>query len=65
MSVAKHAFAGKRKMLSNSLSGGLGIAVTDARKMLESAGIDPKRRAETLTLEEWLALAGKKSEGHF
>ncbi len=51
--VVKAGFSQKRKQLRNALSGGLQMeneAVDDA---LARAGIDPKRRAETLTLEEW------------
>ena len=33
-------------------------SVGQARRQLESAGIDPQRRAETLSHEEWLRLAG-------
>jgi 16S rRNA (adenine1518-N6/adenine1519-N6)-dimethyltransferase len=51
--LCKAGFSQKRKTLRNSLSGGLGIAAADTEKMLALAGIDPKRRAETLSLEEW------------
>ncbi len=42
------AFGQRRKMLRSSLKG----YVADAAAWLESAGIDPARRAETLSLEE-------------
>lgn len=48
-SLARKAFAGKRKKLGNTLR--------DCRDALEKIGIDPDRRPETLTLEEWLRLA--------
>ncbi len=51
--LIKAGFSQKRKTLRNSLSGGLGIAPTEAEKMLAAAGLDPMRRAETLSLEEW------------
>jgi 16S rRNA (adenine1518-N6/adenine1519-N6)-dimethyltransferase len=51
--LIKAGFSQKRKMLRNSLSGGLGISPTEAEKMLAAAGINPMRRAETLSLEEW------------
>ena len=51
--LMKAGFSQKRKTLRNSLSGGLGIAPAGAEKMLAAAGIDPMRRAETLSLEEW------------
>jgi len=51
--LIKAGFSQKRKTLRNSLSGGLGIAPAEAEKMLAVAGLDPMRRAETLSLEEW------------
>jgi 16S rRNA (adenine1518-N6/adenine1519-N6)-dimethyltransferase len=55
--VARAGFSQKRKQLKNALGGGLGISATAAGALLTSAGIDPTRRAETLTLAEWAALA--------
>jgi len=54
--VVRAGFGQKRKQLKNSLGGGLGIKAKVAGEMLEQAGIDPTRRAETLSLEEWAAL---------
>jgi len=54
--VVRAGFGQKRKQLKNSLSSGLGIKSEVAGNLLENAGIDPRRRAETLTLEEWAAL---------
>ncbi len=51
--LIKAGFSQKRKTLRNSLSGGLGIAPSEAEKMLAAAGLDPMRRAENLSLEEW------------
>ena len=58
--VAKAGFSQPRKQLRNSLAAGLRIAPAAAEAWLTAAGIDPQRRAETLTLAEWgaLALAG-------
>lgn len=55
--VVRAGFSQKRKQLKNSLGSGLSINSTRATEILESAGIDVKRRAETLTLEEWAALS--------
>lgn len=55
--VVKAGFSMKRKQLKNALSGGLQLKTRDAVALLEQAGIDPTRRAETLTLEEWAALS--------
>ena len=51
--VAKAGFSMKRKQLKNSLSGGLQIKSKVARDLLQEAEIDPQRRAETLSIEEW------------
>ena len=59
--LIKAGFSQRRKTLRNSLSGGLGIAPAAAEKMLATAGIDPMRRAETLSLEEWHKLCNSES----
>ena len=51
--VAKAGFGQKRKQLHNSLSAGLPLKHEQIMQALSGVGIDPKRRAETLTLEEW------------
>jgi 16S rRNA (adenine1518-N6/adenine1519-N6)-dimethyltransferase len=52
LSIAKHAFSKRRKMLRNSIT-----FLPGGEDALAHAGIDPMRRPETLTLEEWMALA--------
>lgn len=55
--VVKAGFAQRRKVLPNALAGaGLG-AQASLLEGLAAAGIDPRRRGETLTVEEWAALA--------
>lgn len=54
--VVKAGFSLKRKQLKNALAGGLRIKASAARDLLNQAEIDPKRRAETLTLAEWARL---------
>jgi 16S rRNA (adenine1518-N6/adenine1519-N6)-dimethyltransferase len=51
--LIKAGFSQKRKTLRNSLSSGLHIATAEAESLLVSAGIDPMRRAETLSMDEW------------
>ncbi len=51
--VLQTAFGQRRKMLRGSLKG----LRLDAEAWLEGAGIDPTRRAETLTVEEFCSLA--------
>ena len=58
--LIKAGFGQKRKTLRNSLSSGLHIPPVEAETMLAKVGIDPRRRAETLSIEEW----GKLSEMH-
>ena len=55
--VVKAGFGMRRKTLSNSLMGVKGITKDIVRESLEAAGIDPVRRAETLTLEEFAKLS--------
>jgi 16S rRNA (adenine1518-N6/adenine1519-N6)-dimethyltransferase len=57
--LIKAGFSQKRKILRNSLSAGLAISPARAADLLERAGIDPQRRAETLSIEEWQRLAEK------
>lgn len=54
--LAKAGFGQKRKTLRNSLSSNLHISTLEAEAALTAAGIDPMRRAETLSIEEWKRL---------
>ncbi|WP_303297881.1 16S rRNA (adenine(1518)-N(6)/adenine(1519)-N(6))-dimethyltransferase RsmA [Mitsuokella multacida] len=54
--VVKAAFGQRRKTLMNALKGG-GFSKEAVRDALEQSGIDPTRRGETLTLEEFGRLA--------
>lgn len=55
--VVAAAFSVRRKMLSNSLKNMGGLSGGNVQSWLERAGIDGKRRAETLTLEEFSRLS--------
>jgi 16S rRNA (adenine1518-N6/adenine1519-N6)-dimethyltransferase len=55
--LIKAGFAQKRKTLRNSLSAGLSISTTESADLLARAGIDPQRRAETLSIDEWRTLS--------
>ncbi|MGI6736901.1 MAG: 16S rRNA (adenine(1518)-N(6)/adenine(1519)-N(6))-dimethyltransferase RsmA [Anaerovoracaceae bacterium] len=57
------AFAARRKTLANSLGGLDGLGKEGAVRLLERAGIDPGRRAETLSLTEFAALANGLADG--
>ncbi len=54
--LVKAGFLHKRKTLRNSLSKGMGWSSDQAVELLESGGIDPGRRAETLSIQEWIEL---------
>lgn len=59
--VVKAAFSMRRKMLNNALKN-MGISSEQCAKWLELAGIDGKRRGETLTLEDFAALTNTFAE---
>ena len=61
--LAKAGFSQKRKNLRNALSAGLAISKAQVEALLGSVGIDPRRRAETLTLDEWKAVATYFNDG--
>lgn len=54
--LIKAGFSQKRKTLRNSLSAGLHISPPEMENFLKKADIDPIRRAETLSIEEWQRL---------
>jgi 16S rRNA (adenine1518-N6/adenine1519-N6)-dimethyltransferase len=55
--VVRASFGQRRKNLANALAAGLGLSLDRARALVASAGIDPGRRAETLSLSEFARLA--------
>jgi 16S rRNA (adenine1518-N6/adenine1519-N6)-dimethyltransferase len=57
--LIKAGFSQKRKTLRNSLSSGLHLPPVEAADLLTQVNIDPKRRAETLSIEEWEKLSEK------
>lgn len=57
--LIKAGFAQKRKTLRNSLSAGLHKPTSEIVKFLTQANIDPMRRAETLSLDEWQTLCAQ------
>ena len=54
--LARAGFSQKRKTLRNALAGGMHWTPAQAETILLAAGIEPRRRAETLSLEEWRRL---------
>ncbi len=59
--IVRAATGGRRKTLANSLGHGLDIGAEKARAVLTKAGIDPGRRAETVSVDEWIQVA--RAEG--
>ena len=55
--VVRAGFGQRRKQLRNALRAGLSLPVDQVEAMLKAADIAPERRAETLTLQDWSALA--------
>jgi len=51
--LIKAGFSQKRKTLRNALSAGLRLSTEQVERLLQAAGIDPQRRAQTLNLFEW------------
>ncbi|HEY41665.1 MAG TPA: 16S rRNA (adenine(1518)-N(6)/adenine(1519)-N(6))-dimethyltransferase RsmA [Dehalococcoidia bacterium] len=54
--LVRAGFSAARKQLVNSLVHGLGLPKEEVLSLMERAGIEPKRRAETLSLDEWARL---------
>ena len=55
-SLVRAGFSAPRKQLRGALSHALAIAPQEVEALLKSGSIDPRRRAGTLSLPEWLAL---------
>jgi 16S rRNA (adenine1518-N6/adenine1519-N6)-dimethyltransferase len=49
-------FAQKRKTVLNSLAAALPVDRESMRSILEATGIDPMRRAETISVPDWIEL---------
>ncbi|HSH56035.1 MAG TPA: 16S rRNA (adenine(1518)-N(6)/adenine(1519)-N(6))-dimethyltransferase RsmA [Candidatus Limnocylindrales bacterium] len=54
--VVKAGFGEKRKTILNSLSSGLHVDKPNVLRHLEKAQLDPRLRAQNITLEQWYAL---------
>ena len=55
--MARASMGSRRKTVLNALARGLEISAEESRALLERAGIDPVRRGETLSVEEFVSLA--------
>ncbi len=54
--VVRAGFSQRRKQLRNALAAGLGLSPEEVALRLQETGIDPRRRAQALTLQEWAAV---------
>lgn len=61
--LVRAGFSAPRKQLRNSLSQGLGLPAGLVGGLLAAAGIDGRRRAETLSIEEWAAVYTVREAG--
>jgi 16S rRNA (adenine1518-N6/adenine1519-N6)-dimethyltransferase len=61
--VVRAGFSQKRKQLRNSLAAGLRLDADQVAERMQVVGIDPSRRAETLSLQEWGALYRVLADG--
>ena len=55
--VVRAGFSQRRKQLRNTLAAGLRRSPAEVAAKLEMVGVDPRRRAQTLSLEEWVGVA--------
>jgi len=62
--LVKAGFGERRKMLKNSLAGGLRIEAAQAVELVAAAGLSPTARAQELSLEDWERLYSASTEAH-
>ncbi len=62
LEVVRAGFGQKRKQLRNALGQGLALPVGTVVEALRRAGVDETRRAQTLSLEEWIRVAQALSD---
>ena len=61
--IARAGFQQRRKQLRNALSSGLPISAEQVASWLGDVGIDPRARAQELSLDEWVLLAQSFVQG--
>src|SRR5207237_2411437 len=59
--VVRAAFSRRRKTLANALAGSLGLSLGVVREAATTSGVDPGRLAETLNIDEFVALTARLS----
>jgi len=61
--IVRGSFQMRRKQLSNTLEAALEIPKAEAERLCRTVGVDPRRRGETLTLDEFAKLAREAGRG--
>jgi len=61
--IVRGSFQMRRKQLSNTLEDSLGVPKAEAERLCRAVGVDPRRRGETLTLDEFAKLAREAGRG--
>jgi len=61
--VVRAGFAQRRKQLRNTLAAGLRQSPAAVAAQLRAVGVDPRRRAQTLSLEEWARVTRALGDG--
>ncbi len=54
--VVKAGFSQRRKQLRNTLAAGLQISPDEIERTLRAVGVDPRRRAQALSIDEWVKI---------
>ena len=54
--LVRAGFSAPRKQIHNCLQHGLSVPRSEAERMLSDAGLDPRRRPQTLSLDDWGSL---------
>jgi 16S rRNA (adenine1518-N6/adenine1519-N6)-dimethyltransferase len=62
--VVRAGFGQRRKQLRNALAAGLGLPPVDVAEWLTHAGVDPRRRAQALSLQEWATVTAALNVGN-
>jgi len=57
--VARAGFGQKRKTLRNSLAAGLHLSTNVTEAAIRNAGLNPKQRAQELSIEQWLQVTAE------
>jgi 16S rRNA (adenine1518-N6/adenine1519-N6)-dimethyltransferase len=56
--IVQAGFRQRRKQVHNGLSRELSVEREEVEAALATCGVDPERRPQTLTLDEWACLTG-------